>query len=66
MTVFDCYLLCHQWVFPVPLPVILEGFSSVWLLPLQTENSLCYWGPGPAVEPGPAGSVGPGLLHESS
>lgn len=44
----------------------LEGFSSVWLLPLQTESSLCYWGPGPAVEPGPTGSVGPGLPHEIS
>lgn len=40
--------------------------SSVWFLPQQTGSSLCCWDPGPAVEPGPTESGGPGFPHEIS
>lgn len=40
--------------------------SSVWFLPQQTGSSLCCWDPGPAVEPAPTGSAGPGLPHAIS
>lgn len=40
--------------------------SSVWFLPQQTGSSLCCWDPGPAVEPGPTESGGPGLPHKIS